>query len=148
MCTGSKRHSSGWKFRELLPFTGVRDNACVSRVPWPVTVEAPEFDLYFWREKPGKRYNVKKYRIKGGSRSERKTEAVDLCGTGGTEIPNQSIWRKSIPPSPSNGKASIASTAQPSLPPTQAPAAAPPSSATQLKRSLKQADLKLSDIFA
>src|SRR5271165_3180548 len=52
----------------------------------------------------------------------------------GAETPRLSTWRKPIPPSPSNGRASIALTAQPSSMPIATPVASPLSSATQRKR--------------
>ena len=61
--------------------------------------------------------------------------------------PNRSPWKRPIPASPSNGRATIALRDPPSSTPIATPAVSPLSSAIQHKKSLKPADLEISNIF-
>jgi hypothetical protein len=61
--------------------------------------------------------------------------------------PNRSIWRRPIPASPSNGRATIVSRGQLSSTPIVIPAASRPFSAIPHRRSLTQGDSKISNMF-
>jgi hypothetical protein len=57
--------------------------------------------------------------------------------------PNRSTWKRPIPASPSNGRATIVSRGPLSSTPIATPAASRPFSATLHRRSLTGADLKI-----
>jgi len=114
-----------------------------------VTVRRPNSICIFGgrREKPGKRCKVKKYRTQRRFSVRAKDRGSRALWHRGDGDPEPVHLEEIDTTFAIEWKGQFASTAQPSSPPIQAPAAAPPSSATQRKRSLKQADLKLSDIF-
>jgi hypothetical protein len=78
----------------------------------------------------------------GANRNRRRTRALPLVECAGTHEQT-----RSKPASPSNGRATIESRDPPLSTPTATPAVSRPFSATQRRRSLRQADLKISNIF-